>query len=176
LDSLLAVPSCNPLHICFFNPKFGPHWRKWDQQIAFWQQLHQHGVFALVLVCSPFPVSVQLQGVKGRRSRLATKTRGKVLPWAVTSPPSRACTASSPSSGPVGSTERGQFDAGCSAQWWHILVTCHMPASWCPFLTMDPVWPRSHLKMLLANRNKKKGEKFTGEWFRRRKPVNHRLP
>jgi len=25
LDSLLAVPSCNPLHICFFNPKFGPH-------------------------------------------------------------------------------------------------------------------------------------------------------
>lgn len=65
---LLAMPGCKPLHICFFNLKPGPHRRKWHQTIVFWQQLLQHNVFSLVLVCSPFPISVQLQDKKGRHS------------------------------------------------------------------------------------------------------------
>ena len=84
LHSLLAIPGCNPLRICFFNHNSGPQRRKWHQKIVFWQQLLQHDVFSLV-ICLSFSRLSAATGCKGRTSiavATATKTRGKVLPRA----------------------------------------------------------------------------------------------
>lgn len=65
--SLLDLPGCNPLCICFSSLNSGTHRRKLHQKSTFWQQLLQHIVFSLI-ICLLFPISVQLQGVKAGQS------------------------------------------------------------------------------------------------------------